>query len=95
MNKILLKIKEFITNITIKIGDKQMHALCSIIITLLFGIIFNPIVGLIVGGAAGILKELYDEFRFRKYNEGVGFDKEDIVYDLVGVLVPTLILILL
>lgn len=94
MNKIITKIKDFISMITSKIGDKNMHIICSFLITFIFGL-FNILAGVIISFMAGFAKEIYDQFRYENYGEGTGFDKADIAYDIVGILVAVAILLLL
>lgn len=94
MKEIVIKIKDFVNSITVKIGDKNMHSICSFIITFAFGLI-DILLGLVIGLLAGFGKEFYDQYRYDKKNEGVGFDKEDIIYDLAGIAIAICILILL
>jgi hypothetical protein len=95
MKKVLSKIKTFINNLTAKIGDKKMHFICSFIITFVIGLIFGIFPGILVGCLVGLAKEVYDEFRFRKDSEGVGFDKLDLVYDALGIISATVIILVL
>ena len=94
MKSILKKIKELINKITGKIGDKRMRLLCSFIITILFGLI-NPVLGILLGCVAGLVKEFYDQFRYNKYTEGEGFSKSDLLYDIIGVALAIVILVVL
>lgn len=95
MKKALIKIKEFIDKITIKIGAQKLHVICSFVITLVIGIIFGIIPGIVVGCIAGLGKEIFDELIYRKESLGVGFDKEDLVYDSAGILIAAIILCVL
>lgn len=94
MKEVLLKIKTFINNLTSKVGDKKMHFTCSFVITLIVGL-FNIIGGIVTGCACGLLKEFYDEFRYREHSDGVGFDKKDLTADALGVIVASIILLIL
>lgn len=94
MNKIISKIKEYITILSNKIGDKAMHAICSFIITFIIGL-FNILAGVLLGCIIGLSKEIYDQFKYEKYGKGVGFDREDLVYDMLGIIIALVILILI
>lgn len=95
MNTFITKIKDLVNKLTSKVGANKMHVICSFIITLVFGLIFGIIPGIFIGCLAGIAKEIYDEFRFRKESEGIGFDKSDLMYDAMGVVSATMILAIL
>ena len=43
--------------------DKKLHYMCGLGLSLIFGY-NNPIIGVIVGMAAGVLKEVYDKFDY-------------------------------
>lgn len=94
MNKIIIRIKDFINKVTVKIGANKMHVICSLIITLIVGFIFSPLFGIFVGGVVGLTKELYDELIYRKYSKGIGFDKSDLIYDSIGIVIATIILLI-
>lgn len=95
MNTFITKIKDLVNKLTGKVGANKMHVICSFIITLVFGLIFGIIPGIFIGCLIGIAKEIYDEFRFRKELEGIGFDKSDLMYDAIGVVSATIILAIL
>lgn len=92
MKEIFSKIKDAINKIVVKIGDKKAHVLCSFLITLITGFILGIIPGLVIGCVAGLGKEIYDEFKYRKSSEGVGFDRMDLIYDVVGIIIATITL---
>lgn len=93
MNKLISKLKDIITNIVIKIGDKNAHFICSFIIVFFIGLI-DIMLGIFIGCAIGLAKELYDLFRYKIKGEGVGFDSEDLAYDFLGIIVAVVILII-
>ena len=94
MKEIITKVKNIITNITSKVGDKNMHLICSFLITFIIGL-FNALAGILAGCIAGLTKEIYDLFRYKKYGEGVGFSNSDLAYDSLGIVAAIIILILL
>lgn len=94
MREIIIKIKNVITNITSKVGDKNMHLICSFLITFIIGL-FNVLAGVLVGCIVGLAKEIYDLFRYKKYGEGVGFNNSDLAYDSLGIVIAIIILVLL
>lgn len=87
------KIKNLVNKLTSKVGDKNMHIICSFLITILFGQI-GILVGAIAGCVAGLAKEAYDEYKYKKLGEGVGLDKENLYYDVLGVAIAIIVLIL-
>lgn len=89
MNSLINKLKD----IVIKIGDKNAHFICSFIITFFTGLI-DIMLGIFIGCVVGLIKELYDLFRYKSKGEGVGFDMEDLAYDFLGILVAVIILII-
>ena len=94
MNKIVLKLKELLNKLTAKLGDKKMHMLCSFIITFIFGLL-GIVFGIFMGCLIGLAKEVYDHIRYIMYQEGVGFDKEDLVYDVIGIAIATVLLLII
>lgn len=40
-------------------------------------------------------KRDYDELKFKKDSTGVGFDKSDLIYDAIGIVSATIILVIL
>lgn len=78
------KIKIWINNLInlVKTNDKVKHLLCNFIIVIVFGLIFNPIIGLGLALIASLLKEIYDEYR----DNGTGWDWNDIVADIIGII---------
>ena len=64
--------------------DKKLHYMCGLGLSLIFGY-NNPIIGVIVGMAAGVLKEVYDKFDYGK------FDIMDMVYTCTGSLIGGII----
>lgn len=95
MNTFITKIKDLVNKLTSKVGANKMHVICSFIITLVFGLIFGIIPGIFIGCLAGIAKEVYDELKFKKDSTGVGFDKSDLIYDAIGIVSATIILVIL
>lgn len=95
MNTFITKIKDLVNKLTSKVGANKMHVICSFIITLVFGLVFGIMPGIFIGCLAGIAKEIYDKFRFRKESEGIGFDKSDLVYDALGIISATVIILVL
>lgn len=88
------KIEGFINKLTAKFGDKKMHAICSFLITFIFGL-FNLLSGILIGCIAGLAKEVYDQFKYVKHGEGVGFDKSDLVYDVIGIAIAVVLLLII
>ncbi len=43
-------------------NNKVAHILVNLAIVLIFGVLFNPVVGVAVALVASILKEIYDEY---------------------------------
>lgn len=70
--------------------DKMLHLVVSFIITILFVKIFGSVGGVTLTLLTFILKEFYDS----KKENPTGFDKEDIKFDLYG-MVTALILMLI
>lgn len=91
MKEVLSKIKTFINNLTAKIGDKKMHFIRSFIITFVIGLIFGIFSGILVGCLISLIKEIYDKFR----KESEGFGKSDLVYDALGIISATVIILIL
>lgn len=89
MNKILIKIKDLLNKLESKIGDKKMHILCSFVITFLFGLL-GIITGIFMGCLAGLAKEVYDYIK-----QGSGFSKEDLMYDIVGIVIAVILLLII
>lgn len=94
MKEIITKVKNVIISITSKVGDKNMHLICSFLITFVIGL-FNVLAGILVGCIVGLAKEIYDLFRYKKYGEGVGFSNSDLAYGSFGIVIAIIILILL
>lgn len=88
----MTKIKNVITNITSKVGDKKMHLICSFLITFVIGL-FNVLAGILVGCIVGLAKEIYDMFRYKKYGEG--FSSSNLAYDALGIVIATIILLVI
>lgn len=78
------KIKIWISNLInlVKTNDKVKHLLCNFIIVIVFGLIFNPVIGLGLALIASLLKETYDEYR----ENGTGWNWNDIVADIIGII---------
>ena len=78
------KIKIWINNLInlVKTNDKVKHLLCNFIIVIVFGLIFNPVIGLGLALIASLLKEIYDEYR----DNGTSWDWNDIVADIIGII---------
>lgn len=94
MKEFILKIKDIITQITIKVGDKKMHAICAFIITFIIGL-FNLISGIVASIIVSIAKEIFDEFRKKKYQDGIGFSNSDLLADVIGIIIAVIILVIL
>lgn len=94
MNKIVLKIKELISKVTDKLGYKNTYILCSFIITFIFGLL-NIILGIFIGCFAGLIREAYNYIKYMLYQEGIGSNKENLVYDVIGITMATIILLIL
>lgn len=94
MNKIWIKIKNFVKTVVNKIGDKNTHMLSAFLITFIIGL-FNILMGVLISCVVGLAKEIYDQFRYEKYGEGTGFNKTDLVYDMFGILIAIAVLLLL
>ena len=94
MNKIVLKIKELLNKLTAKLGDKKMHVLCSFIITFIFGL-FEIVFGIFIGCLVGLANQTYDYIKYIIYQEGNGFDKEDLIYDVIGIAIATILLLII
>lgn len=88
------KIKEFINNLISKIGDKPLHVICSTLITVSAGQ-FSLLFGIFAGVIAGLAKEAYDEYRYKVKSEGVGWDSEDIKYNILGIVIGIFILLII
>ena len=58
--------------------DKKLHFIAGTIVSLLMGIIIEPITGIGLAIAAGIAKECYDDYRHG------GFDWKDMLTTWVG-----------
>lgn len=87
------KIKTIINTLISKIGDKPLHAICSALITIFAGQL-SLIFGIFAGLLVGLAKESYDEYKFRVKSEGSGFDWADVKYDILGVIIGAIILIM-
>lgn len=87
------KIKNLVNKLTSKVGDKKMHVIYSFLITFIVGL-FNILAGILVGCIAGLTKEIYDLFRYKKYGEGIGFSSADLAYDSLGIIIAIIVLIL-
>lgn len=62
--------------------DKRRHLAVNLIIVIFLGGLVNPIIGVIVAVLLSIGKEVYDEYR----PNGTGWDWNDLVADLIGIL---------
>lgn len=62
--------------------DKRRHLAVNLIIVMFLGGLVNPIIGVIVAVLLSIGKEVYDEYR----PNGTGWDWNDLVADLIGIL---------
>ena len=52
--------------------DKQLHFAAGAGIALIAGLLFSPLIGLVLASAAGLLKEIYDVFQ-DEYGDNVDF----------------------
>lgn len=86
MKNLLLKIKDIVS----KIGDKNMHIICSFLITFLIGLI-NVIAGVVIACTIGLAKGIYDQFKQEKCIKGF----ETSYYDVIGVVIALIVLIVL
>lgn len=93
MKDIFIKIKELFSKISDKLGSNKTSMLVAFLVTLIFGFI-NLILGIVVGCVVSLAKEIYDWFRLKKYGEGEGFSKTDLHYDIVGIIIAVIILLL-
>lgn len=94
MNKIILKLRELLNKLTDKLGHEKMHILCSFMITFIFGLL-GIVFGVFVGCLTGLAKETYDHIKYVLYQEGIGFSKEDLLYDVIGIVIAVVILLIL
>lgn len=94
MNKIVLKIKSFLSKLTAKLGSENTHTLCSFVITFVFGLL-GIIFGIFVGCLAGLAKEMYSQVRYTQHQEGEGFNKENLAYDIIGISIAVIVLLLI
>lgn len=94
MNKIMLKIKDLMNQLNTKIGYKKVRMLCSFVITFIFGLL-GIIFGIFVGCLTSLIREVYNYFRFTVYQEGTGFNKEDLAYDVIGIGAAVILLIII
>ena len=90
-SKIESKIVNVLSNTANKLGietDKFAHLVCTFVITLLLGIIFNLNVAVITTSVISVAKEVYDMY---KPNPS-GFSFEDLEFDIYGMFIAILLL---
>ncbi len=68
-----------------KAQDKVLHFLAGFIITALIGFAISLEYGILAGVMAGVLKEIYDEYKYG------GFDSKDLIATLIGVVSGALV----
>lgn len=59
-------------------NDKVLHFASGMIIAFFSSCLFGAVVGVCIGGAAGVAKEIYDEWSYG------GFDAEDLFATVAG-----------
>lgn len=94
MNKIITKLKEVLNKLVDKVGSKKAHVICTFLITLLFGIL-GIISGILMGCVASVGKEVYSHVKYVLTSQGSGFNKQNLVYDVIGIAIAVVILIIL
>lgn len=94
MTNIIAKIKDLINKLTVKLGDKKMRILCSFIITLCFGFL-GIVFGVFMGCLSSFAKGVYDHLKYLLYEEGNGFNKEDLVYNVIGIAIAAVLLFII
>jgi hypothetical protein len=68
-------------------SDKIKHCVVSFGLTIIFSLSLSSLLlGMLITLSIGIVKELYDEYRYFELNDGVGFDRYDVLADMVGIL---------
>lgn len=80
METIKIWIKTLLNKLNQK--DKLYHILVNFIIVVFLGVLINPSIGLATAIIISLLKETYDEYRI----DGTGWNWNDILADLVGIL---------
>lgn len=95
IKELLSKVKNLINKMTSKLGDKKMHVLCGFISTLLIGLLFNVVTGVMIGCIVSLAKEMYDEVLYRQGDDIEGFNKSDLAYSILGVVIAAIILIII
>lgn len=64
-------------------NDKVLHLICNFIIVVVLGFTFNIVTGISVALIASLGKELYDEIKYR------GWD--DLIADLIGIVLGIIV----
>ena len=94
MNKIISKVKEVLNKLVDKVGSKKAHVICTFLITLLFGTL-GIISGILMGCIASVGKEVYSHVKYVLTSQGSGFNKQNLVYDVIGIAIAVVILVIL
>jgi hypothetical protein len=91
MNELFDKIVKFIDPLLpINLApDKKAHLVMGFLISLIFGLIFTNVIGLIAGAVAAVGKEIRDEIAYG------GFDLKDLYVTIGGALIAFIIVTLL
>ncbi len=72
-----------------KAQDKVIHFLAGYTVTAIIGFAISLEYGILAGVMAGVLKEVYDEYKYG------GFDAKDLISTLIGVVVGGVVVVLL
>lgn len=95
IKELISKIKTSLQKFISKVGkDKVLHFICAFIITFIIGL-FNLISGIVASIIVSIAKEIFDEFRKKKYQDGIGFSNSDLLADVIGIIIAVIILVIL
>lgn len=73
----------------IRSNDKLLHLLVNLTIVIVFGLLSGIVIGVGLAVIASLSKEVYDEYR----PNGSGWDWNDIVADIIGILIGIFILL--
>ncbi len=77
-----------------KIGDKTLQALCSFVITFLFGLL-GILLGVLLGCMCAIAKEAYSEYQYKVNTEGTGWNWDNIKYSVIGIVIALVLLLII
>lgn len=73
----------------IRSNDKLLHLLVNLTIVIVFGLLSGIVIGVGLAVIASLSKEVYDEYR----PNGSGWDWDDIVADIIGILLGLFIIL--